>query len=492
MDSIQKNETVSGVIWKFLERTGAYLLSFIVSVVLARILSPDEFGYIAIVMIVISFCDVLVESGLGTALVQKKDADSLDFSTVTIFSLFFSIVLFGIVFLCTPLLETMEKFNGLGIYIRVMAVRIIFSGYNSVQNAYIIRSMKFRKNFIVSIVSTAASAVIGIFMAYNGYGLWALVAQYLTNSIISTVVLTFISGLKFKLKFSFQRLKTIYKFAFSLLLGGLVDVFYNELKAIVIGFKYDTDDLAYYNRANSIPTLAGNSINGALDNVIFSVMSKNQSNISELKKILSNFISVSTFIVMPVFVGIALLSEDIILLLYTERWAECIPYMTFIAISFIFIPINNGNLSAFKALGKSKLLLELNLIKKGIYTVILLIAMNFGVYWIAFASIPINITAIIVNGFPSKKYLNYSLWEQIRDIMPTVLPCLIMAAGVFAVGLIEMNFYLSIIIKVFTGVILFSVFSLIFRIKGCKILLGLIKSYFSKKKSAKESIDKEI
>ena len=233
------NKTLSGVMWKFGERISAQLVSTLVSIILARILMPEDYGVVALVTIFITICNVFVTSGFGTALVQKKDADDLDFTSVFYFGLFFSILLYVGIFFAAPLIARFYENEILTPVVRVMGLRIIIASINSVQHAYIGRKMQFRKFFIATLFGTIASGVVGVWLAYNGYGVWAIVAQYLTNVCIDTIVLAFVIKWIPKLRISFKRLKSLFSFGWKLLVSALIDTGYNELRSLIIGKKYD-------------------------------------------------------------------------------------------------------------------------------------------------------------------------------------------------------------------------------------------------------------
>ena len=243
-----KNKTIGGIFWSFGERILAQLVSFLVSIVLARMLLPEEYGIIALVMVIISICNVFVSSGFSTSLVQKKDADEIDFSTVFYFGLVFSAILYAVVFFAAPLISSFYEYGQLTAVIRVMSITLIISSVKSVQHAKIKRDMKFKKFFWSTLSGTLISAVVGIAMAYVGFGVWALVAQYLTNNVVDTLILTFTSNWKPKLKFSFSRLGGLLAFGWKVLLSSLLFTVYNDLRTLVIGAVYSTEDLAYYDK----------------------------------------------------------------------------------------------------------------------------------------------------------------------------------------------------------------------------------------------------
>ena len=489
MDRELKSKTIFGFIWRFLERICAQLVSFVVSIVLARLIAPEQFGVVSVMMIVITFLNVFVDAGFGNALVQKKDADILDYSTVTYFSTFSSIIFYVVLFFTAPLIGKLYNLDNIAIYLRVMGLRMLFSGYNSVQNAYISKNLQFKKFFFVTIIGTVISAIVGIVMAVLGYGIWALVAQYLTNVVCDTIMLTIFARCKIKLKFSFKRLKKIFKFSLAMLGASLFDTLYDESRSMIIGIKYSATDLAYYNRANSVPTLVGNNVNRVISGVLFPLFSKFQDNAQTLKSLLQKYMKVSSFILIPAYLGLAAVANQLIYVLFGENWVVCAPYMQVLCIAYIFSPINNGNLQVFKAMGKTNLVFWNNVIKKAIYTIILVATMWWGVFWIALAAIPINITAIIINAYPTKKLINYSFGEQIKDMLPNLLISLVMFGIVFGIGYIPMNIYALLVLQVIVGVGVYVGLAHLTKNKSYKMCIEMIKEI---KKNKQDKNSKEI
>jgi len=324
-----KKKTVSGMLWKFGENGLNQIIQFVLSIILARILLPEDYGVIALVSVFITLCDKLVVSGFATSLIQKKDADSIDFSTVFWFSLGMSAVLYGVLFFCAPLIA---DFYGsydrqmLIAVIRVMGLQVIMVAVNSVQSAYVSKTMQFKRFFWSNIGGTLLSAIVGIVMALNGYGVWALVGQYLVKLFGSMFVLWFTVKWRPTFAFSAARFKALYAFGWKIFAASIIKVIYNDLRSLVIGKFYTGADLAFYNRGQSFPQIIESNITGTIDSVFFPTMSHAQASKETMVSILRRTIQVSSFILIPLLVGLAAVAEPLVMLLLTEKWLPSVFY----------------------------------------------------------------------------------------------------------------------------------------------------------------------
>jgi len=473
-----KSKTFSGFFWMFGERITAQLVSFIVSIVLSRILIPEHFGIIALCNVFISLCNVFVNSGFGQSLVQKKDADELDFSSTLYSTVVISIVLYLVLFFVAPFIaQFYDKYDNqlLTTMIRIMALRLPLAAYNSIQHAYVSKKMLFRKFFFSTLFGTVISGVVGIILAYNGFGVYALVAQYLTNVFIDTIVLTITLKWLPKWKYSFKRFISLFKYGWKLLLSGLLDTGYNELRSLVIGKKYSTSDLAFYDKGKQLPSIIGVNTNSAISSVLFPAMSKMQDDIEKVKYATQQSIRISSYLIFPMLVGLAAVAEPLIQILFTEKWLECVPYLQVLCIVYAFYPMHIANLQAIKAIGKSGVYLILEIIKKVIGITILLVTMRFGVFWIAVGAAIGTLLGSFINAFPNKKLLNYKFSEQIKDILPNMLIALFMGACVYMFNFLNINIYLKLVVQVLSGIVIYFGLSLLFRNKSFYYVKNILK-----------------
>ena len=307
-----KQKTISGVFWRFGERITAQVITFVVSMILARLILPEEYGVIAIVTIFINIANVLVTNGLGTSLIQKKDAGKKDFSTMFYASMILSICLYGILFILAPIIARIFNNDMLILLLRVMGLRIPIAAINSIQQAYVAKKMIYKKFFFSTLFGTVISAIVGIFMAYNNFGVWALVGQYITNSVIDTVVLFLTIDWKPTLYFSYKRFKEMFSFGWKIMISSLIGAFFGQLRSLIIGGKYTSADLAYYNKGDQIPALITNNVNLTVESVFFSTISEIQNDIEKVKQTTRKILKMSCYIIMPLLLGLAAISESFV------------------------------------------------------------------------------------------------------------------------------------------------------------------------------------
>lgn len=474
---------LSNFIWRFLERFGAQGVTFIVSIVLARILDPAVYGTIALVTVIITLLQVFVDSGLGNSLIQKKDADDTDFSTVFYFNIVMCTVLYLLLFFTAPLIALFYEEPVLTPIVRVLGLTLIVSGLKNVQQAYVSKNMLFKKFFFSTIGATIASAVVGITMAINGFGVWALVVQNLFNLMVGTIILWFTVKWRPKLLFSFERLKGLFSFGWKLLVSKLIDTLYNDIRQIIIGKKYSTEDLAYYNKGQQLPKLMVTNINSSIDSVLFPTMAKQQSNNEVVKSITRRAIKISSFIMWPVMVGLSVCAEPLIRLLLTEKWMFCVPYLRIFCFTYAFYPIHTANLNAIKAMGKSDIFLKLEIIKKSIGIALLLSSMWFGVMAMAYSLLISTIASSFINAFPNRKLLNYNYFEQIKDISPSIILSAAMGVAVYCITFIGLPDVITLLIQVALGVLVYVVGAKVFKFESFLYLLNILKGIFKKNKS---------
>ena len=448
---IAKNKVLSGLFWKFSERISAQLVTFIVSIVLARLLDPSHYGTIAIVNVFIALANVFVISGFGNSLIQKKNSDELDYSSVFYANIFLTIILYLILYFTAPIIAEFYNMEILCPTLRVLGLRLIVGGVNSVQHAYVSKNMMFRRFFWSTLFGTILSGVVGLIMAYRGYGVWALVAQYMTNTCVDTVVLWFSVRWRPILAFSFNRLKFLFSYGWKLLISAFLDTGYKELRTIVIGKMYSSNDLAFYNKGKSFPDLIVTNINNSIQSVLFPAMSNEQDNKNTIKLMVRRSIRISSFIMLPMMTGLALVAEPLIRLLLTDKWIYCVPYLQISCFTFAFMPIHTANLQAIKAMGRSDLFLKLEIIKKVISITVLIGVMQYGVFAIAVSAMLTTLTSSFINAYPNKKLIGYTYLEQLKDFFNGFIPLLIMTGAVCVINIFNISSLPQVLIKVLVG-----------------------------------------
>lgn len=474
---------LGGLFWRFAERVGAHGVSFVVSIILARILAPEVYGTIALVTVFTTILNVFVDSGLGSALIQKKNADDLDFSSVFFFNISICCFLYAIMFFISPVIAHFYNDNTLIPIIRVLSLTIVISGVKNIQHAYVAKTLQFKRFFFATLGGTIGAAIIGIFMAYKGYGVWALVVQQIFNMTVDTIILWITVKWRPKLMFSFERLKTLLAYGWKLLVSALLDTGYTELRQLIIGKMYTSADLAFYNRGRQFPSLVVENINASINSVLFPTLSQTQDDKKRMKEITRISIKTSTYIMAPFMMGMAFCAETIIRLLLTDKWIDCVPYMRIFCITFMFYPIHTANLNAIKAMGRSDVFLKLENIKKVVGLLILISTMWFGVMIMAYSLLLSTFLSMIINSWPNRKLLEYRYEDQMKDILPSIAIAVFMGFCVYLIQYIGLGEVVTLLIQIPLGVIIYIVGSKYLKIEAYSYLLGIIKQHINTKKA---------
>lgn len=481
-DNSLKKKTIEGFIWRFAERCGAQVVQFVVSIVLARILSPSDYGTLALIAVFTNILGVFVQSGMGAALVQKKDADDLDYSTLFYFNVVMCLSLYLLMFFVAPFIAKFYTKPELTIYTRVVSLTLIVSGVRGIQSAYVSKNMLFKRFFFSTLGGTILSAIVGITMAYKGFGVWALIAQELTNVTVDTIILWLTVKWRPKKMFSFTRLKGLFSYGWKLLASGLLDTGYLQLRNLLIGKVYSSSDLAYYSKAQSFPQLFVANVNSSIDSVLLPSMASVQESKETVKGMTRRALKTSTFIMAPLLMGLAACGKSIISILLTDKWLPSYPFMIVFCISNLFLPISTANLNAIKALGRSDVFFKLEIIKKTIGVLIIIATFRISVMAIALGGILSTIFNQFINTWPNKKLMNYSYREQIQDILPSLLLSMIMFVVVYSINFLSLNNWITLIIQVPLGAIIYIGLAIIFKFEAFTYCLDLVKAFFKNKR----------
>lgn len=473
-------KVINNFIWRFAERCGAQLVQFIVSIVLARLLLPETYGTIALITVIITILNVFVDSGMGNALIQKKNADSLDFSTVFYFNICVCIILYIGVFICAPWIAHFYKDITLIPIIRVLGLTIVISGVKNIQQAYVSKTMQFKRFFFSTLGGTIGAAIVGIWMAYKGLGIWALVAQQIFNTIVDTIILWGTVKWRPTKEFSFERLKGLFSYGWKLLVSSLLDTIYNNVRQLIIGRMYSSADLAYYNRGKQFPNLIVTNINTSIDSVLLPTMSKEQDDVKRVKAMTRRAIKTSTYIMAPLMMGLAFCGTPVVRLVLTEKWIECVPFMQIFCITSMFYPIHTANLNAIKAMGRSDLFLKLEIIKKVIGIIILVSTMRYGVMAMAYSLLVASVISQVINSWPNRELLNYRYLEQLKDILSGIILAVAMGTCIYPVQWIGLPDAITLCIQIPLGAIIYISGSKLFKLESFEYVWNMIKPYVLK------------
>ncbi len=470
-----KNKVFSNMVWRFAERCGAQIVTFVVSIVLARLLAPEAYGKIALITVFTTILQVFVDSGLGTALIQKKDSDDLDFSSVFYFNFVVCIILYAGMFIAAPFIAKFYNDISLTPIIRVTSLTIIISGVKGIQQSYVSKNMLFKKFFYSTLSGTVFSAFLGICLAYAGAGVWAIVAQQLSNTAIDTLILWITVKWRPKKLFSWERLKNLLSFGWKMLVSALLDTVYTNIRSLVIGKMYSASDLAFYNQGDKLPSVIVNNINVSIDSVLLPTLAKEQEDRERVKNMTRRAIKTSTYIMAPLMMGLAFCAKPLVQIILTEKWLRCVPFLQIFCITYMFQPIHTANLNAIKAMGRSDLFLKLEIAKKIVGMILLLSTMWFGVMAMAYSLLVSSVLSQIINSWPNRKLLNYGYLEQLKDVIPSIALAVFMGFCVNLVCLLELSNIVTLLIQIPLGAVIYIVSSALLHLESFKYLMDMIR-----------------
>lgn len=491
MNENKIRQVTGGLIWTYAERLLAQIISIIVTIVLARVIAPSEYGIISIVNIFINIANAFVINGFGNSLIQKKNADSLDFSTVFFFGIAFSSVIYLIIFLCSGTIANFYKMPELQLVIRIMAIRLPIAAINSVQQAYISKKMEFKKFFFSTLGGTLTSAVIGIIMAYSGFGIWALVAQDLSNVCIGTTVLCFTSRWKPQMEYSGKRMKSLFSYGWKIMLVGVMTTLYSNLRNLIIGKKYTSSDLAFSEKGEQFPSAIAGNINTSITKVLFPVLSDSQNDIEQLKRMVRRSIKIGSYVLFPILFGFAMSAPSFVSVLLTEKWIGCVPFLQIMCIVYALQPLQTSSLQCIKALGKSGLYLMIDIVKKiiGIIILVCTVILFNDVIIIVFGALVIEIISIIILLPVNKKLIGYNYKEQLFDIAPTILLTVIMCIFVKMVDVfIPVTGMIQLLLEIIIGMVSYIIISLIIKNENFVYILKISKEILLRRPAMKSQV----
>lgn len=477
-DSNIKNKTVTGFFWQLSQKVLCQVVSFGISVVLARLLLPSDYGVIAICSMFLVLTGIFIGGGLGTALVQKKNADDIDFCTVFYSGLVLSIVVYLAVFFAAPYIAIFFKNEQITAVIRVLALSMPIGTLSGVQNAFVSKQMMFKKFFYSSLIGTIASGAVGLGMALTGFGVWALVGQNLVSTITNTLVLFCIIDWHPKLIFSYERFKQLFSFGWKMAIVNILTTFFYQLKGYVIGYKYSAAQLAYYNRGEGLPGILYNNINGTISDVLFPALSQLQDDKEALKRALSRAMRISSFFLIPALFGLAAISDKLVIIIFSEKWAPSIPFMQVICMISCSDILGMANYQAIKAVGRADTLLKMEFLKRPVMFAVLIVTMFISPLAIAVGQLVYSILAFVVNAYPNRKYIGYPIWQQMKDVGKNFLISLVMAIVVYLLGTLGLNMYVSVVLQVVTGALLYYVMSRTLNKEDYGYVMNFVKEKF--------------
>lgn len=475
---INSSEVASSLFWKLLERSSAQIVQFIVAIIIARVLNPEEYGIVAMITIFISFATVFVQGGISTALIQKKDADDLDFSTLFFLTFCVALITYGILYFLAPFISVFYSMDQLTPVLRVMSLGLFPGALISIQNAIVARNMRFQKSFISNMFAVVISGAVGITMANLNYGEWALVSQQLVYKFSLALILFLVVKWRPMIQFSYERCKQLISFGSKILFANLIDTLYHNIQSLAIGRIYAPDVLAFFTKGKQFPLLLIDNLNGSIQSVMLPAYSSSQDNTYRLKQMLRRSLMISSFITFPAMIGMAVVAEPFIRLVLTDKWILAVPFMQiYCAIAMLF-PINTSNLQVVNALGKSHLYLKLVTIKRVLGLILLSISIILfkNVFVLALVGLVVEIIATFFNMHTTSKLIDYKLVNQVKDLFPTFIISIIMGASVYSLNYLEISAVLVLAIQVSLGALFYLTMSYLLKLESFEFLLKFLRN----------------
>lgn len=426
-----KKKTIKGVAWTSLDQVATLGFGFVIGVILARILSPDDYGLLAMIAVFNAIAFAFINSGFGNALIRKPDLTEDDNTTAFFFNLVAGVVLFGVIWLIAPWVSAFYDKPILIPLLRAEGSLLIVSAFKIVQNTQLTRALNFKAKMIIRVVSSVLGGVIGIIAAYSGLGVWALVAMHIADAMISLVLLWVISPWRPRGKWSKKSFNYLWGYGSKLLASGLLDTIYGNIYPIIIGKFYSAADLGQYTRAKQYAGMPSHSLTGVIQQVTFPVLSQIQDDDQRLGNNYRRMLRFTVFIVFPIMIGMAALARPLVISLVTDKWAQCVPYLQIICFSSMWYPVHAINLNLLQVKGRSDLFLRLEIIKKALITVVVFVCVPFGIIGICCGSVFTSLACLAINTYYTGKLINVGFVRQMMDMTPTLLASLAMGAVVY-------------------------------------------------------------
>ena len=475
---ISSKTVINSMIWKLLERFSSQLVSFIISIILARILMPSDYGIVAIILVFINLANVIIDGGLNTALIQKKDADQIDFSTIFWFCMLMATIIYVILFFSAPVISSFYKNDLLTPVLKILGIGVFFNSFNSIQRAYISRNMLFQKMFYVNSVALVGSGSIGIVMAYNGWGVWALVGQSISSSFLCCILMWIAIRWRPTFVFSKERFKGLFDYGWKIFMTNFIIAIYGDIRSLIIGKLYQPTALAFFDRGKSLPSLLMSNVTSSIETVLLPTFSNEQEDVLRVKQMMRRSVQVSYLFVAPLLIGFILTSKNIVLILLTEKWLPAVPFIQIFCIAYLLMPIQSINMTSIKSLGYSNSTLKLEVFKKIIEAIILIVSFFINVYAVAWGIVIYNLVCVFINLSPSKKLVNYGLYEQVKDIFPTLACSMIMGVTVFLCGFLPWNNIIVLILQTLIGITVFFFLCRIFNLESLEYVSNYLRGTF--------------
>lgn len=470
---------MSGAFWASIDEVGGKGLAFLFSILLARILLPEEFGLIAALSIFIGVGTLLLNAGLSSSLIRSEHVNEEDYSTVFIFNLFGGVVVYAVIFFAAPLIAKFYRQEILVDLVRVLSLSIIVHALGAIQFTRYTKAMNFKTLALIRLPTLLVSAMIGLFMAMNGYGVWSLVMQLLSSSILKTIFLWIFSDWRPTWTFNKLAFKTHFNFGYKLTLSGLINVIFNEIYVILIGRFFPMAQVGYYQRAHSLGNTPSTALSTIVQRVSFPLMSTIQNEETQLKSVYKKIFQLIIFVIAPILITAGVLAEPLFRFVLTEKWLPAVPYFQILVANAVLLPVHAFNLEIVNVKGRSDLFLKAEVAKKIILLIVIAIAFQFGIYGLLYGSVVVSIFSLVVNIFYAAPQIDYGFKEQMSDLLPAIGMALFAGAIVYFIDGSTKVYLDSDVLRILIGgaisMIIYLLLAQAFKLSAFKEIKGLIK-----------------
>ena len=479
---MKKNSIASGISWKLIERFSVQVMRFGLQIVLARILDPEHYGSLTLMVVFTTLANVFIQKGFSSSLIQNKDVTEEDYSTVFWVTLGIAAVAYGIIFAAAPAISRLYGQPELVEPLRVLSLLLFPGALNSVQQSKAGREMNFRKVFVSNVGGVLVAGTVSIVLAYMGCGLWALVIQSVLSTTVSCILLRLTSGWKIRPVCNWSRVKVLFSFGWKLLVSELLDTLYQDLHSLVIGVRFDNEVLGFCNRGKQFPQFVVMASTSTVQSVMLPAMSRQQDHREQLKRLMRSTVSMSAYVIFPIMAGLAGVAEPLVKLVLTEKWLPCVPYMQIYCLAMAFLPIQAGCLQGINAVGRSDLFLQISVIKTACSLAVLVAAVAIFDSPIAIACVSLVTTLIacIINAVTCRRIVGYGYAEQLKDAAPAAVLSLLMLGAVALAGQLKLSALKLLLVQVAVGLCVYIGLSAALRLSTFRQLWQLAKQLMKK------------
>lgn len=473
-DTITKKSVVNSFLYKTTERIGVKIIGFIISIILARLIDPASFGVLAIMMSIVAVMQVFVESGLNIALIQNKTTKEEDYSTVLYLSLSIAALIYTAIFFLAPAIMSFFNIKGYETHLRVLMIILFFYSYNAMQIAKLTRTMDFKKMLICQTIATVISGTMAIVCAYLGMGIWALIVHYLGNSIVSCITYSFITDWKPRMVFSVERARLFFGFGLKVLASGITTSIFYNLRTFAVGKFFSPSDLGFYSRGDQMPNIISSTVDSVFKSVMLPVYSRQQDNRDRILDLVRKTIVINSYINFPAMFGLSAIAPSLVILLYTDKWSACIPFLQVLSLACLSVSIVSPCLVSIQAMGKINHYVKLEVIRRVVMLVILAVSLVMGsMLYVAIGWLISSVYDVLIVWFFARKLINYRFKMLINDVGPSLVGAVIMYICIIPIKRLFVSQIMCLLAQILLGVAVYIGFSMVFKIKGYQEIKGI-------------------